>query len=60
MAKAFFKNISKSVCIYLLAVNNLAHALKHGSLDWLDWLSISLCVLSVGFAYVTAKGDQNA
>lgn len=60
MAKAFFKNISKSVCVYLLAIANLVHAAETDSIDWLCWTTIGLCGLSLVLAYATAKGDHNA
>lgn len=42
MAKAFFKNISKSFCIYLLAFANFAHAIQENNVDWLCWITIGL------------------
>lgn len=59
MAKAFFKNISKSFCIYLLAFANFAHAIQENSVDWLCWITIGLCGLSLVLAYVAAEGEAD-
>lgn len=54
MAKRIFKNISKSFCIYLLAVLNLIHSVQHQSFDWLLWASTGLVALSLALNIVSA------
>ena len=54
MLKRFFKNISNSFCIYLLAICNMIHAIQNNSYDWLLWVSLGLCVLSLALSVVDA------
>lgn len=63
MTKRFFKNISQSFCIYLLALLNLIHAIEHQTFDWLLWVSLALVAVSLVLNLVSAaKGgaDNNA
>ncbi len=61
MLKRFFKNLSRSFCIYLLAVFNLIHAIQNNSYDWLLWVSIGLTIVSLLLSIVDAikGGAQN-
>ena len=61
MLKRFFKNLSQSFCIYLLAILNLIHALQDNSYDWLLWASLGLTALSLVLNIVSAikGGDHN-
>lgn len=54
MAKRFFKNVSQNFCVYLLTVANITHAIVNAAFDWLLWLSIALCALSIILCAVTA------
>ena len=54
MLKRFFKNLSQSFCIYLLAILNLAHAIQTNSYDWLLWASLGLTTLSLVLSIVAA------
>lgn len=54
MLKRFFKNISQSFCIYLLASANLFHAIQNETFDWLLWLSMGLVGLSLILALIDA------
>ena len=62
MLKRFFKNLSQSFCIYLLAILNLIHAIQNNSSDWLLWVSIGLTALSLVLNVVDAikGGAKNA
>lgn len=62
MAKRFFKNISRSFCVYLLAGLNFVHAIQHQNYDWLLWLSLALVSLSLILSLVSAikGGEENA
>lgn len=61
MLKRFFKNLSHSFCIYLLAIFNLIHAIQNNSYDWLLWVSIGLTILSLVLSIADAikGGHQN-
>lgn len=61
MLKRFFKNISKSFCIYLLAIFNLIHAIQNNSYSWMLWVSLGLTALSLVLSIVDAikEGDRN-
>lgn len=54
MLKRFFKNLSQSFCIYLLAILNITHAIQNNSYDWLLWASIGLTALSLVLSIVDA------
>lgn len=54
MLKRFFKNISHSFCIYLLAVCNMINAVQSNSYDWLLWVSLGLTALSLVLSIVDA------
>lgn len=54
MAKRFFKNVSQNFCIYFLTIANITHAIVNATFDWLLWLSIILCGLSLTLCAVTA------
>lgn len=54
MVKRFIKNILQNFCIYLLTLANIIHAISNNSVDWLLWLSIILCGLSVALCAMTA------
>lgn len=54
MLKRFFKTISRSFCIYLLAALNLIHAIQTKTYDWLLWVSLALVVLSLVLALISA------
>ena len=58
MVKNFFRNLSKSFCIYLLAAFNLIHALQQQSFDWLLWVSLGLVILSLILNLVTAVRER--
>lgn len=59
MMKRFFKSLSQSFCIYLLAVLNLIHAVQNQSYDWLLWVSLILVVISLVLNLVSAiKGGK--
>ena len=62
MLKRFFKNLSRSFCIYLLAGLNLIHAIQQNHYDWLLWISLALVALSLGLNLASAisGGDANA
>lgn len=62
MIKRFFKNLSQSFCIYLLAALNLIHAVQNHSYDWLLWVSLILVAVSFGLNLVSAikGGDADA
>ena len=61
MLKRFFKNLTNSFCIYLLAIANLIHAIQNDSYDWLLWVSLGLTVLSLVLSIVDAikGGSEN-
>lgn len=59
MVKRFFKNLSQSFCIYLLAALNLIHAIQKQDYDWLLWVSLALALLSLALALIAAvKEDE--
>ena len=58
MLKRFFKNLSHSFCIYLLAVFNLIHAVQNNSYDWLLWVSIALTAVSLILSIVDARNGS--
>lgn len=59
MLKRFFKNLSHSFCIYLLAAFNLIHAIQNNSYDWLLWVSLGLTILSLVLSIADAiKGGS--
>lgn len=62
MIKRFFKNLSQSFCIYLLAALNLIHAVQNHSYDWLLWVSLILVAVSFVLNLVSAikGGDADA
>ena len=62
MAKRFFKNLSNSFCIYLLAMFNLIHAVQTNTFDWLLWVSLALTGVSLAMNLVLAikGGDVRA
>lgn len=62
MIKRFFKNLSQSFCIYLLAALNLIHAVQNHSYDWLLWVSLILVAASFALNLVSAikGGDTDA
>ena len=61
MLKRFFKHISNSFCIYLLAACNLIHAIQSNSYDWLLWVSLGLTALSLALSIIDAikGGTEN-
>lgn len=54
MVKRFFKNLSQSFCIYLLAALNLIHAIQDRDYDWLLWVSLGLALLSLALSLISA------
>ena len=62
MMGRFFKNISQSFCIYLLAMFNLIHAVQKQDYDWLLWVSLGLAALSLVLNIVAAAkgGSEDA
>lgn len=59
MVKRFFRNLSESFCLYLLAFLNLMYAIEHQSFDWLLWVSLGLVLLSVALNLISAiKGGS--
>jgi len=59
MISRFFKNLSQSFCIYLLAALNLIHAIQKQSYDWLLWVSLILVMVSIALNLISAiKGEQ--
>lgn len=62
MMKRFFKNLSQSFCIYLLALCNLISAIQEQDFDWLLWVSLGLAVLSLVLNIVAAAkgGSEDA
>lgn len=60
MVKRFFRNLSGSFCLYLLAFLNLMHAIEHQAFDWLLWVSLGLVLLSVVLNFISAaKGESD-
>lgn len=55
MTKRFFKNVLQNFGIYLLTLANIVHAVSNHSCDWLLWVSIALCGLSIALCAVTAR-----
>lgn len=54
MVKRFFQEISKNFCIYLLGIANLIHAIQTHCFDWLLWVSLILCGVSVVLSFLCA------
>ena len=60
MITRFFRELSRSFCIYLLTALNLIHAIENQSFDWLLWASMALAGLSIVLNLITAiKGESN-
>ena len=59
MAKRFFKNLSNSFCIYLLAILNLIHAVEAQEYDWLLWVSLALVAVSIALNLISAVRGGN-
>ena len=59
MFKRILKNLSGSFCIYFLTAANVIHAIKTNCFDWLLWLSVSLCALSIILAIVCSVGGND-
>lgn len=57
MVKRFFKNLSQSFCIYLLAALNLIHAVEKQDYDWLLWVSLTLTLLSLALDLISAAKE---
>ncbi len=47
MLKSFFSRFRENLSVYLCCLVNLALALRGGGLDWLHWLAVGLCLLSL-------------
>lgn len=60
MLKRFFKNLSRSFCVYLLAGLNLIHAIQQNHYDWLLWTSLALVILSLILNLAIAISGGNA
>lgn len=62
MLREFFRNLSRSFCVYLLAAMNLIHAIETQSFDWLLWVSLGLVLLSAALNFISAVkgGSGNA
>lgn len=58
MPKKIFKRLKENFCVYLLVAANLIYAVKNNCFDWLLWLSIGLCILSVVFCFIFAYGGN--
>ncbi len=58
MMKRFFRNLSKSFCIYLLVILNILHAIQIQSYDWLLWASIILAGLSLLLNAISAWKEE--
>ncbi len=59
MIKRFFRNLSKSFCIYLLVAMNVIHAIQRQSYDWLLWVSIILAGVSLLLNAISAWKEES-
>lgn len=58
MFKKILRNLSGSFCIYFLAAANIIHAIETECFDWLLWLSVCLCALSIILTIVYSAGEK--
>ena len=54
MLKPFLFRLRKNLCVYLCCLVNLTLAIRSNTLDFLHWLAVGLCILSVVLCFVCA------
>lgn len=58
MIKRFLKQLSHNFCLYVLVAMNILHAIKNSAFDWLLWVSVALCALSIVLCFISAEKDR--
>ena len=58
MIKRFFSRLRDNLCVYLCCLVNLTLAIRSNTLDWLHWLAVGLCILSVILCLVCTAREQ--
>lgn len=58
MLKRFFIRLRGNLCIYLCCLLNLILAIRSNTLDWLHWLAVGLCILSMILCLICTVREQ--
>lgn len=58
MLKRFFIRLRNNLCIYLCCLLNLTIAIRFNTLDWIHWLAVILCIISIILCLVCAAQEQ--